>query len=223
MPIYLPSDLEIDKIASFLELVQQKIIILERKINILKKYKEGLKIYAHNYVIHCGKCISFQNLFISRAKKNKQGFQQYTIGKFGIRKLEETNYNILNHKVFEKDNLIIGIGIEEIAFSHVQYGSVSPVYDVFEMVNKDFFDCLEITLKKQLWNRRNFITRKSTRRAFEVDKKELMKVNVFVVDNENFKNVYNSIVFVEKLIDSLITQLIRLKNIKLYFLDKMFI
>ena len=42
MPIYLPSDLEIDKIASFLELVQQKIIILERKINILKKYKKGV-------------------------------------------------------------------------------------------------------------------------------------------------------------------------------------
>lgn len=91
------------------------------------------------------------------------------------------------------------------------------------MLNKDFFDCLEITLKRQLWNRRNFITRKSTRRAFEVDKKELMKVNMFVVDNENFKNVYNSIVFVEKLIDSLITQLMHLKNIKLYFLDKMFI
>ena len=129
----------------------------------------------------------------------------------------------MNHKVFEKDNLITGIGIEEIAFSYVQHGSVSPVYDVFEMLNKDFFDCLEITLKRQLWNRRNFITRKSTRRAFEVDKKELMKVNVFVVDNENFKSVYNSIVFVEKLIDSLIIQLIHLKNIKLYFLDKMFI
>ena len=149
---------------------------------------------------------------------------QYTIGKNGIKKIDEIKYDISNHKVFKKFNVIIGIGIDEIGINKdLEYGSVSPIYDVYNIRNFKYFDSIYVTLKEQLWKKRNFITRKSTRREFEVDKYELGKMTLKVVDNKDFINVYQSITNIKKVIEILNFSFNNLKIIKSYILRHMFI
>lgn len=211
-------------IVDFLNKIEDKKAILEKKIDILKKYKEGIEKYAYKFVENQGSSIKFSDLFDNLIEKNNHKFQQYTIGKNGIKKIDEINYDISNHKIFKKFNVIVGIGIDEIGINKdLEYGSVSPVYDVYNIRNLKYFDSIYVTLKEQLWKKRNFITRKSTRREFEVDKYELKKMMLRVVDNKDFTNVYQSITNIKKVIEILNFSFNNLKTIKSYILRHMFI
>ena len=211
-------------IVDFLNKIEDKKAILEKKIDILKKYKEGIEKYAYKFVENQGSSIKFSDLFDNLIEKNNHKFQQYTIGKNGIKKIDEINYDISNHKIFKKFNVIVGIGIDEIGINQdLEYGSVSPVYDVYNIRNLKYFDSIYVTLKEQLWKKRNFITRKSTRREFEVDKYELKKMMLRVVDNKDFTNVYQSITNIKKVIEILNFSFNNLKTIKSYILRHMFI
>ena len=214
---------EQNKIAIFLDILDKKMKFLKAKIETLKKYKEGLDIFAYNFVKKYGNYIRFCDLFENKVIKNTNNIQQFTVGKHGIKKLEESNYDVSKHKVFRNDDLIIGIGIDEMAISNVTKGSVSPVYDVFTMTDKNYLNCLKTTLKRQLWHNRNFITKKSTRREFEVDKKRLSKTILLVVENNIFSNIYESIFKAERTIEILNKKSNNLRKAKLYFLNKMFI
>ena len=221
---YCPNYIEQKQIGLFFELIESKISIISKKINILKKYKEGIKKYAYKFVENQGSSIKFSDLFDNLIEKNNHKFQQYTIGKNGIKKIDEINYDISNHKIFRKFNIIVGIGIDEIGINKdLEYGSVSPVYDVYNIRNLKYFDSIYVTLKEQLWKKRNFITRKSTRREFEVDKYELKKMMLRVVDNKDFTNVYQSITNIKKVIEILNFSFNNLKTIKSYILRHMFI
>ena len=168
----------------------------------LKSIQEGIEKYAYKFVENQGVSIKSSDLFDNQIEKNNHYFQQYTIGKNGIKKIDEINYDISNHKIFKKFNVIIVIGIDEIGINKdLEYGSVSPIYDVYNIRNLKYFDSIYVTLKEQLWNKRNFITRKSTRREFEVDKYELLRV----VDNKDFTNVYQSITNIKKVIEILVS------------------
>ena len=211
-------------IVDFLNKIEDKKAILEKKINILKKYKKGIEKYAYKFVENQGVSIKFSDLFDNLIEKNNHKFQQYTIGKNGIKKIDEINYDISNHKIFKKFNVIVGIGIDEIGINKdLEYGSVSPVYDVYNIRNLKYFDSIYVTLKEQLWKKRNFITRKSTRREFEVDKYELKKMMIRVADNKDFTNVYQSITNIKKVIEILNFSFNNLKAIKSYILRHMFI
>ena len=221
---YCPNYIEQKQIGLFFELIESKISNISKKINILKKYKEGIEKYAYKFVENQGVSIKFSDFFDNLIEKNNHNFLQYTIGKNGIKKIDEIKYDISNHKVFKKFNVIIGIGIDEIGINKdLEYGSVSPVYDVYNIRNFKYFDSIYITLKEQLWKKRNFITRKSTRREFEVDKYELEKTTLKVVDNKDFINVYQSITNIKKVIEILNFSFNNLKIIKSYILRHMFI
>ena len=224
MDLTFPTKNEQDKIYSFLHVLDKKIDVINSKIAILKKYKEGIEKYAYKFVENQGVSIKFSDLFDNLIEKNNHKFQQYTLGKNGIKKIDEINYDISNHKIFKKFNIIVGIGIDEIGINKdLECGSVSPVYDVYNIRNLKYFDSIYVTLKEQLWKKRNFITRKSTRREFEVDKYELKKTILRVVDNKDFTNVYQSITNIKKAIEILNFSFNNLKIIKSYILRHMFI
>ena len=224
LTINYPSLAEQYYISTFLKKLTKKTDIVLKKIDILKKYKEGIEKYAYKFVENQGSSIKFSDLFDNLIEKNNHKFQQYTIGKNGIKKIDEINYDISNHKIFKKFNVIVGIGIDEIGINKdLEYGSVSPVYDVYNIRNLKYFDSIYVTLKEQLWKKRNFITRKSTRREFEVDKYELKKMMLRVVDNKDFTNVYQSITNIKKVIEILNFSFNNLKTIKSYILRHMFI
>lgn len=179
--------------------------------------------YAHKYVKKHGITFIFKDLFLPSNERNIFSLKQYTVGKYGIKEMDEGKYDISRHKVFNPTNLIVGIGIEEIGISESTKGSVSPIYDVFTISNNSYYNSIRLTLKSQLWNKRNFITKKSTRREYEVDKKELLKMKIFVCDNTVFRNITYSIDLNKKTIELLENKLNSLINVKKYLLNNMFI
>ena len=214
---------EQEKIGLFFELIDNKIQIIKSKIDVLKKYKKGLENYAYKYVKKHGTKFAFRNLFSSINEKNNLLLKQYTVGKYGIKEMDKGKYDILKHRVFNPTNLIVGIGIEEIGISEHIKGSVSPIYDVFAIKNKSYYDSIRHTLKSQLWSKRNFITKNSTRREYEVDKKELLKVKIFACENRIFNSISNSIDLNQRNIELLEQKLNNLFEIKNYLLNNMFI
>lgn len=154
-----PSISEQIEISNIIAKLDKKINLISSKISILKKYKKGLENYIYQYVKKHGETFMFRELFYSTNKKNNLLLKQYTVGKYGIKEMDEGKYDISNHKVFNPKNLIVGIGIEEIGISEDIKGAVSPIYDVFNLNNNLYYDSIRFTLKKQLWNKRNFITK----------------------------------------------------------------
>lgn len=210
-------------ISNFISILASKIKNIESKINILKKYKKGLENYAYKYIKKHGTSFAFRDLFSPINEKNNLLLKQYTVGKYGIKEMDKGKYDILKHRIFNPTNLIVGIGIEEIGISEHIKGSVSPIYDVFAIENKSYYDSIRHTLKSQLWSKRNFITKNSTRREYEVDKKELLKVKIFACENRIFNSISNSIDLNKRNIKLLEQKLSNLFEIKNYLLNNMFI
>ncbi len=167
--------------------------------------------------------VPFINLFEEQKERNISNFKQYTVGKDGLKKIEETNYELSNHLVFHPNCLLVGIGIDEIAISENITGSVSPVYKVYAIDDFKYVDYCKYYLKPLLWKRKAFITKKSTRREFEIDINELRKMKLPACNNEEFKSLYKIIRLVDNKIDYVTHKykfLIKLKN---YLLQNLFI
>ncbi len=221
--VIIPNIEEQKKVFSFFRLLEKKISILNQEVDILKKYKKGLENYSHKYVKKYGTALLFRDLFTPINERNNLSLKQYTVGKYGIKEMDEGKYDISNHKIFNPTNLIVGIGIEEIGISENTNGSVSPIYDVFKINNDSYYDSVRITLKSQLWSNRNFITKKSTRREYEVDKKELLKMKIYVCKSQEFNNITMLIDSNKKTIELLEQKLNSLIVFKKYLLNNMFI
>ena len=214
---------EQNKISTFLTMVDSKINIITNKINTLKKYKKGLEKKAIKYIITNGKKIEFPLMFEEYKYFNKNKFPQYTVGKNGLIKIEDINYNLFNHSIFSKNNLLVGIGIDEIAISITDEGCVSPVYTVY-LIN-DHFDTYYFYwfLKDLLIKQKRFITKKSTRREFEIDKKELKKCKISYVVDAFIKSSISSLNTVDSRVRNYAQQLNLLRFIKIKLLKDMFI
>lgn len=113
---------------------------------------------------------------------NLKSYPQYTIGKNGIKPFFDTRHTIEKHKTFALFDLIIGIGIDEVNVNiGVNFGSCSPIYNTYkiitELLNPYFaYYYIKIGLRRI----QNKITKKSTRREFEFDKKEFLKHSIFI-------------------------------------------
>ena len=218
-----PSIIEQNKIARFLSLTDYKLEVLEAKIATLKKYRKGLIQIGLKQVYSSGSFVRFSDLYVDINERNIDSFNQYTVGKEGLKPILESNYDLQNHKIFQPNCLLIGIGIEEIAVSVNDSGSVSPVYNVYKINDKDYLNYTRFFLKPILWRKKAFITRKSTRREYEIDTKELLRFNLPVPFDLQFDKVCNSIESLDILIQQLTNKLKQLNRVKSYLLKNMFI
>ena len=221
--IYLPKSNELKKIVSFFELLERKIQIVDAKCEALKKYRKGLIQIGLKQVYYSGSFVRFSDLYVDINERNIDSFNQYTVGKEGLKPILESNYDLQNHKIFQPNCLLIGIGIEEIAVSVNDSGSVSPVYNVYKINDKDYLNYTRFFLKPILWRKKAFITRKSTRREYEIDTKELLRFNLPVPFDLQFDKVCNSIESLDILIQQLTNKLKQLNRVKSYLLKNMFI
>ena len=214
---------EQEKVGSFLNCFDKKISIIEEKINTLKKYRKGLIQIGLKQVYSSGSFVRFSDLYVDISERNIDSLNQYTVGKEGLKPIIESNYDLQNHKIFKPNCLLIGIGIEEIAVSVNDSGSVSPVYNVYKINDKDYLNYTRFFLKPILWRKKAFITRKSTRREYEIDTKELLRFNLPVPFDLQFDKVCNSIESLDILIQQLTNKLKQLNRVKSYLLKNMFI
>ena len=157
------------------------------------KIKKSLIIEENHYL--------FSDIFTKTKNKNTKKLKQFTIGKNGISEINKINYDISNHIVFEPNNLIIGIGINEVATSIDKKGCCSPIYSVFSINNKliDTLFCkyyIPIVLLKN----KNLICKKSTRRDFEIINECLYDLKLTLPNIETQKKVGNMF----KILDDLI-------------------
>ena len=221
--VYLPKLEEQEYIAKFIELLSKKINLLNLKISTLKKYRKGLIQIGLNQVYSSDYFVRFSDLYIDINERNIDGLNQYTVGKERLKPILESNYDLQKHKIFHPNCLLIGIGIEEIAVSVNGSGSVSPVYNVYRINNKDYLNYTRFFLKPILWRKKAFITRKSTRREYEIDTKELLRFNLPVPVDSQFGKVCKSIEALDILIQQFMNKLKQLNKIKSYLLKNMFI
>ena len=223
LPLLIPEKKEQEKIGNLFRLIEEKGNILNSKISTLKKYKKGLLQKGIKQILSSSHFLPFSDLFKKEKIKNSQNFSQYTVGKDGLKKLEESDYDLSNHLIFESGYLLIGVGIDEIVISENTIGCVSPVYNVYKILDRSYLPYCKYFLKPILWRKKAFITRKSTRREYEVDTTAVENIHLPIVHSPAFGLLCKSLDMVEmklfleeKLKEKLIIQ-------KKYLLADMFI
>lgn len=168
--MYIPSLEEQVKISSFLNLLDARIQTQNKIIEALKSLIKQLKTDSFNKMESNANSYYFEDLFKKYSKNNNLNYPQYTIGKYGIKNMEQSKlYSIEHHIVFEPNSLILGIGIEECGVSKDLYGCCSPIYKTYKINNKIIKpDFVDLFIKLFLEKKKNFISQKSTRREYEI-------------------------------------------------------
>ena len=236
--ISLPSNKEQQKIADFLTLIDQRIDTQSKIIEDLNLQIKWINNYIFNNIISINNYIfnniisiknsiyKFSELFKEYKKLNKNEYEQFTIGKYGIKKIdkESVKYSTKNHLVFEKNSLILGIGINEIGVSIDNVGCCSPIYKIYEINKKILYPHFAYYFIKNYFNKaKRFITQKSTRRDFEFDYKQIYKLDFklpMIDEQEKIANeltkFFNKLYIENKILENL-------KEQKKYLLSNMFI
>ena len=216
---------EQSKIANFLSLIDKRIELQNKIIKDYELLKKETKNRIFARLLSCEKR-HFLEIFASFIELNNNDYPQYTIGKQGLLPLpiENQKYNKKHHIVFKENTCIFGIGINEVGVSIDTIGCCSPIYKVYS-INDKIIDTyfLQQFINKYLMLNINKITKKSTRREFEIDNSELLKIS-FNIPNllvqKRISNIFNKISIYLKLNLEILENLQCLKK---HLLAKMFI
>lgn len=100
---------------------------------------------------------------------------------------------------------------------------MSPVYNVYKIINLENFAYTKYFLKPLLWREKAFITRKSTRREYEVDINSMVNIKLPISHNKKFVLICESIRQIEQKISNYYMRSDLLKKGKKYLLDSLFI
>ena len=190
----------------------------------LKKYKKGLVYLGIKMIENSDNIINlFDYLTNVDVKNYNDNLHQYTVGKNGLKLISDVKYDLSSHKVFEDKCLLVGLGIEEITLSNNVVGCISPAYNVYKIHNDELYNFLDIFLKPLLWRRKAFVTKKSTRRNFEIDVKELKKIKIPFLNSTFINILITSINLINKAILVFEKKYQQLELVKKDLLNKMFI
>jgi len=227
-----PSLAEQQKIAAFLSAIDKKIEIVDKKIEYLESYKKGLMQKLLTGKIRFSgfndewKEEKLNEIFKNYNEKNKKhNYKQYTIGKNGIKLIDDIRYNISNHKTFKLNDLIIGIGINEINLNiNILNGCCSPIYTIYkidEHILNPFFGYYYIP--KKIYEYRNKITKISSRRNFDIIHKDLLNLEIPFPSLQEQQKIASFLSAVDKKIELVTKKLENLKAYKKGLLQKMFV
>jgi len=168
----------------------------------------------------------FTEILKNYLKTNIHNLPQYTIGKNGIVKIQEKslNYDISRHSVFVAKSCILGIGINEIGISINTIGACSPIYKTY-LINESivYTEFLYYFAKYYFNNAKRFITKKSTRRDFEFENKELYKMSFNIPNLQKQKNQIKILISIDSKIKQEKDFLELIKKQKQYLLSNIFI
>ena len=186
IPFFIPPELEQKKIAEILSTWDEAINLT---INLIESKKQFKKALMQNLLTAKIRFPEFKDeweetklseIFAEYTLLNTENLRQYTIGKNGIKEINDNKYEINNHKVFVRNDFIVGIGIDEMNVNlNIEKGSCSPIYNVYStnenFVNPNF---IYFYIRKAIERIKPFVTRKSTRREFEFNSSEFIKYKI---------------------------------------------
>ena len=219
--IILPPIDEQKRIAEVLSLCDKLIENLNKLIEKKEIYKKGVmqrvltgKVRFNGFKDEWRE-INLRDIVEEYSIPNTNKLKQYTIGKNGIKELDDFRHSIDKHKVFKKNDLIVGIGIDEINVNiNLDYGCCSPVYRVYSintnLLNPKFG---YFYIRKAIDRIKNKITRKSTRREFEFDHKEFIKYSILLPSLEEQNKIAELLTLIDQDIDNL-KQLLHLRKLQ---------
>ena len=225
--LLIPNEQEQQKITDFLSLIDQRIDTQSKIIEDLNIQIKWISNYIFNKIISEKYPIySFLKLFKEYKKLNNNKYEQFTVGKYGLRKIEHENikYSTENHIIFQANSLILGIGIYEIGVSISNIGCCSPIYKIYKIDNTILSSKFAYYfIKYYFYKSKRYITQKSTRREFEFDYKQITKLNFKIPSmaeqekiSKMFDIIYNNLENENKILE-------KLKEQKKYLLSNMFI
>ncbi|PSM51318.1 type I restriction/modification system, specificity subunit [Campylobacter blaseri] len=184
--IPLPPLKEQEKIAKILTLWDSAILKQSNLIDEKENFKKALMQRLLSGKTHFPefkdnwKEVRLGEIFKEYAEFNNLNLKQYTIGKNGINEIKDYKYNTKKHKIFKKNDLIIGLGVNEVNTNiFIENGCCSPIYRTYSInINliKPIFSYYY--LPRALNFIKHLISKKSTRREFEFDGKEFIKQNI---------------------------------------------
>ena len=232
--------LEQIKIALFLSLIDSKIELINDKINILKKYKEGIKKYVIKNTIKfwktgIGTAIELKNYLIEKNEYCvKNGlYPHITLSTEGITdkserydrdflvKNEDKKYKIthLNQLCYNPSNLKFGV----ICINKYGNGIFSPIYITFD-INNIVIDYLELIITSNDFI--NYSMKYQQGTVFErmaVSSDDLCKIKIVVTSFDDQQKIAKVADTLNKKISKLEDELLSLKHLKSTLLNDMFI
>ena len=221
LSFYFPPLDEQKRIAEVLSLCDKLIENLTKLIEKKEIYKKGVmqrvltgKVRFNGFKDEWRE-INLRDIVEEYSIPNTNKLKQYTIGKNGIKELDDFRHSIDKHKVFKKNDLIVGIGIDEINVNiNLDYGCCSPVYRVYSintnLLNPKFG---YFYIRKAIDRIKNKITRKSTRREFEFDHKEFIKYSILLPSLEEQNKIAELLTLIDKDIE-ILKQLLHLRKLQ---------
>lgn len=240
MPINYPSLEEQNKINDFLEKIDTKINLINDKISILKKYKEGIKKYVMKDTIKfwktgIGNAIELKNYLF---EKNEYGvknglYPHITLSTEGITdkserydrdflvKNEDKKYKIthLNQLCYNPANLKFGV----ICINKYGDGIFSPIYSTFD-INNIVIDYLELIITSNDFI--NYSMKYQQGTVFErmaVSSNDLCKIKIVTTSFDEQQRIAKVADTLNKKISKLEDELLNLKHLKSTLLNSMFI
>ena len=166
----------------------------------------------------------FNDIFTEYSKTNTENLEQFTVGKYGltIKLTDVCSYDIQNHKVFEPNTLLIGIGAEEVGVSVTEHGCVSPIYNTFKISNDFDSLFLKYLMPIIILQNKYKISHISTRRDYEIETSKLSKIKILLPSFEVQKEISRLLYLVDNEIESQEMILTKLKQLKQSLLELLF-
>lgn len=223
------------KIGEFFKTLDDTIALYSKKLEVTKQFKQTMlkKMFHRNgetkpEIRFKGftddwKYEKFLDIFNKYSEKNINGFEQYTIGKKGVKKIEkDILYAVENHKIFKPNSLILGLGIEEMGVSEDIFGSCSPIYTTYNIKQANTL-FIKYFINGFLNINKNKITKTSTRREFEIVIRDVEKLNLRLPNSQEQELIGNYFKELDNQIKALEQKLEKYKEFKKAMLQKMFI
>ena len=219
------------KISNFLNLLNTKILIINNKISILKKYKKGMFLDARK----CSKKIALKNILSEVNIKTKYNNQYEILSSTAIGLFSQKEYfkhqvaseNNIGYKVIKKGQLIFSpqnLWLGNINLNNdFEIGMVSPSYKIYEIDNSINSSWLISMLKSQnmLYKYKQISEQGASVVRRNLNLSQFLEITLSIPDNQIQIGI--TLETINKKINALSNLLMNLKNLKMHLLNEMFI
>ena len=222
---------EQEKIGLFFDLIDNKIQIIKNKIDILKKYKEGVFLGTRK----CSKKIALKTILSEVNIKTKYNNQYEILSSTAIGLFSQKEYfkhqvaseNNVGYKVIKKGQLLFSpqnLWLGNINLNNdFEIGIVSPSYKIYDIDNLINSSWLISMLKSQnmLYKYKQISEQGASVVRRNLDLSQFLEITLDIPDNQIQIGI--TLEAIDKKINALSILLMNLKNLKMHLLNEMFI